>query len=188
MKKQLLILSAIALTQFFTACGSSESKPGDATGSETEAPVDVHYTVADFADLDLSANGINATMKAPKGATVKKSGDGSLVVQAGKYFQMHIKSNPESSAEEFVGFSREMASDKDMNSSFSKMAVDEEFGFISEKSNGELNFVWVVPQGDGCIVTGNGVPYADALDGYTDVPPPADLKVMWEAAKTITVK
>jgi hypothetical protein len=189
MKKNLLIIAAIAVAPFFTACGSSSSdNKSDSTAGANAPAADVHYTTADFVDLDLAPAGINATMKAPKGATAKKSADGSVSVQAGKYFQMNIKAVAESPAGEFVELTKAFGTDKEMNPSFSKLAAEEENGFMSEKTNGELNFTWVVANGEGCIVAGNGVPYADALDGYTDVPPAADVKVMWEAAKTITVK
>ncbi|MEO5644838.1 MAG: hypothetical protein ABIQ40_09290 [Bacteroidia bacterium] len=186
MKKTLLILSAIALTQFFVACGGSADKKADDSGNETAA--DGHYTTADFTDLDLTPGGINATMKAPKGATIKKSSDGSICVQAGKYFQMNIKALTGSTAKAFNEMTKELALDKEENPSFAKMAAEETNGFMTEKTDGELSFSWVIANGEGCIYAINGVPYADASEGYTEVPPPADVRVMWEAAKTIKVK
>lgn len=187
MKKTFLIITAIVFTQFFVACGGSSSGSKEDSKKEASAPDDIHHKVADFVELDLNSSGVPAKMMAPKGTKITTMKDGSVILQAGKYYQMTLSINQTSLSEDYIDMVRELAKDKDMNSSFDKFIADETNGVLKANKDGELNFIWAAPAENGCLIATNGVQYDKAIDGYTKQQPD-DIKIMWESAKTLVIQ
>lgn len=190
MKKVSLFLMAAFAALFFTACGGSDKKAeeGEAAATEAAAPADKHYTAAELVDLDLSAQGVNAVVKAPAGAEVKKSSDGREVyVQAGKFFKMTVKNNEGSSAD-FLGMVKPMASDKELNPSFDKFEEESATGYLKKNTDGKMSFMHMIDKADGnSLVISEGVPFDVNSDGNTEYSAD-DVKVMYEAAKAAKAK
>lgn len=184
-------MMALVAALIVTSCGGGEKKgaEGEAAGAEAAAaPADKHYTAAELVDLDLSAQGVNAVVKAPAGAEIKKSSDGREVyVQAGKFFKMTVKNNEGASAD-FLGMVKPMASDKELNPSFDKFEDETETGYLKKNTDGKMSFLHMIDKADGnSLVISDGVAYDYNSDGNTEYSAD-DIKVMYEAAKASKAK
>lgn len=183
-KKMILMGAIAALTLLTYSCkGDKDTK----AAAETEAAAEKPLVFAEFTDLDLSAEGIPVVIKAPKDAKVIKSTtDGELFVYGGKLFKLTLAKR-DGSAEDNVSLLKEMSTDKELNPSFDKLTVDEPTAYVKAKKDGELSFTVGVNTAEGCIIIQEGMSYDQNPDQFSDYSP-ADVQLMFDAAKTATAK
>jgi hypothetical protein len=187
MKKIIMLAFVFTLTLSIASCGGSSKSSTSKTDDKAKTtPTDIHHSGIDFVDLDLASFGVPAKMKAPKNTKVTQMNDGSLLLQAGKYYQMTLTVNNASLSEEYIEMVKVLAQDHDANSSFDRFLANETNGVLKANKDGELNFTWAAPAGNGCLVATNGVQHDKAIGGYTKQEP-IDIKIMWESAKTLAL-
>ncbi|RZJ70740.1 hypothetical protein [Flavobacterium sp.] len=185
-KKNLLVLTAIAALSI-TAYSCNGSKSAEGATAEENATPEKPLVFAEFVDLDLSSYGIPVVTKAPKDAKVIKSTtEGEIFVYGGKAFKLTFMLR-EGTAEESVGQIKEMTGDKEMNPSFDKFVTEDPTGFIKSNKEGKLSFTYGVTTGESSVIIQEGMTYDQSPDQFTDYSP-ADVKLMYEAAKASVAK
>lgn len=188
---KMIFVSCITVGMMMAACGSSEHK-ADNQGAATEvasepAINETHFTAADLTDLDLSANGIPVTVKAPKNAQVmvyKTNGD--VCVYGGKFFKLTF-SQMDGAVADNMDMIKAMITDKDLNPSFGKIEAEDANGFMKSDKDGKVSFRQFVQAGDKTVIISEGMPYDISPDQFTDYSND-DINVMYEAAKTTVAK
>ena len=186
MKKQFLTLTLIGALALIltTSCGGGSSTPAK------PEPADIHYTAKDLVLKDLSADGIPATILAPKNATVIWTDDKrEAYVYGGKFFKVTIYvRDTTTSAEEANEEYRAIVTNKEVNPDFVKFVEESGTGYLREDKGNQLSFlIFVNRKAGGHYNLHDGITYDFSPDHSTDYTPD-DIKVEYAAAKSFTFK
>lgn len=184
-----ICVCCLTISSSLISCGNSNvaSAPATNTLSATSESNDVHYTVADLVDLDLSSYGIPVITKAPKGSKVMKyAASGEISVYGGKFFKITF-SQMDGALDDNFTLIKEMVSDKELNPSFDKFEAEEKYSFLKKNKEGKFAFSCALQSGDKTIFIAEGMAYDISPDKFTDYSP-EDVKLMYEAAKATVLK
>ena len=193
MRKHFFALALIGATALIltTSCGggSSNGKGGEAAATDKPKPADNHYTEKDLVQKDLTADGINATVLAPKDAYVIWSKDKSeATVYGGKFFKFSINvSDTEQTAEGLYEILKPLVSNTQVNPDFVKFVEDKETGWLKENKGGKLSFVILVPRKAGNYKISDGMAFDDSPDQNTDYTA-EDIKAEYAAGRSFKAK
>lgn len=190
-KKSFLLSALVALAMSVYSCKGDKihAEGAEAETAETEtAAAEKPLVFAEFAELDLSTEGMPITIKAPKDAKViKGSVEGEVYIYGGKRFKLSVKQMA-GTAESTVATLKELQADKELNPSFDKLVEDQQTYYLKANNDGTLSFITAVTTGEeSCILVQEGMPHDQSPDQFTDYTV-EDIKLMFETAKTLKAK
>ncbi|MCW3125717.1 MAG: hypothetical protein JWO03_1375 [Bacteroidetes bacterium] len=194
MRKQFLTLTLIGAVAMIltTSCGGGSKSGAEGSApatSDKPKPADNHYTEKDLVQKDLTADGINASILAPKDASVIWASDKrEAYVYGGKFFKVTVYvADTVTSADENYELVKTMATNKELNPGFVKLADEKGTGFLKESKDNKFDFVLYVPRKSGSYHLSDGIPYDSSPDQSTEYTP-ADIKTEYAAARSFTAK
>jgi len=194
MKRHFFALTLIGAVAFIltTSCGggsSSTEKGGETASADKPHPADKHYTEKDLVQKDLTADGINATVLAPKDAYVIWSKDKSdAYVYGGKFFKITVNvSDTVQSAEDAYAMLKPIVMNTSVNPDFVKFVDDRETGWLKESKGGKLGFLILFPRKAGSYKVSDGMAFDDSPDQSSEYTAD-DIKTEYAAARSFKAK
>jgi hypothetical protein len=173
MKKHFFALTLIGATALIltAGCGGGPStEKGAEAAADKPQPADKHYTAMDLVQKDLTADGINATVLAPKDAYVIWSKDKSeAYIYGGKFFKITVNvADTVQTAENTYEVLKPIVMNTAVNPDFVKFVEDKETGWLKESKGGKLSFVILFPRKAGSYMVSDGMAYDYSPDHSSD--------------------